>query len=147
MKKVFHYLFLTVIIASCLKQNEAPSIPVNETIPTDTTGSNSNTPKNTGNLINGLFYGVTGMVKVYLQNGKYIFALENILFVNGPDLQLYLSKEIQPINYIDLRKLKSTSGNLLYEIPGSPDFMEYTFALVHCQLSNHSFGSALLQLY
>jgi len=145
MKKVFLCLFLAVAIASCVKQNEAPTIPVNENIPPDTTGSNSNMPKYTGNFINGPYGGVTGMAKVYLQNGKYILALENISVVNGPDLHVYLSKEMPPINFIDLGKLKSTSGNQLYEIPGSPDFKEYTFALVDCQLYNHLFGSALLQ--
>jgi hypothetical protein len=145
MKKLLFYFLLAIGLASCTKQNETPATPLNETIPPDTTAGNSNTPKYTGSFIKGPYGTVTGMANIYLANGKYTLALENISVTNGPDLHVYLSKEMQPINFIDLGKLKSTSGNQLYEIPGTPDFKEYTFALVHCQLYNHLFGSALLQ--
>ncbi len=145
MKRILLLLLLTAAIVSCSKQNEAPTTPVNETIPPDTTGNNNNAAKFEGTFMNGPYGGVSGKAKIYLQGGKYILALENISVINGPDLHVYLSKEMQPINFIDLGKLKSTSGNQLYEIPGSPDFKEYTFALVHCQLYNHLFGSAMLK--
>ena len=64
---------------------------------------------------------------------------------NGPDLHVYLSKEAFPVNFIDLGRIKSTSGNQLYTISGMPDFVQYKYALIHCQRYNHLFGSALLK--
>jgi hypothetical protein len=64
---------------------------------------------------------------------------------NGPDLHVYLSKEVLPVNYIDLGRLQSTSGNQVYELTGNPDFSQYKYALVHCQRYNHLFGSAELR--
>jgi len=87
---------------------------------------------------------VAGMAKVILQNGKFSLLLENVVISNCPDLRVYLSKEVQPVNFLDLGKLKSVSGNQLYAITGTPDFKEYKFALVHCQLFNHLFGSTML---
>jgi hypothetical protein len=64
---------------------------------------------------------------------------------NGPQLHVYISKEVQPVNFIDLGPLQSTMGNQLYNIPGKPDFSVYKYALVHCKKFNHLFGSAKLQ--
>jgi hypothetical protein len=64
---------------------------------------------------------------------------------NGPDLKVYLSKEIQPINFVNLGSLKSTNGSQLYNIPTGIDFAQYKYALIHCQQYNHLFGSAELK--
>jgi hypothetical protein len=141
-------IICAVWISSCTKQNETSTTPVNEMI--DTTGMGSGGSMNastqfTGSFSNGPYGSVTGTAKVYLQNGKYILALENISISNGPDLHVYLSKEVQPLNFIDLGKLKSTSGNQLYDIQGMPDFAQYKYALIHCQQYDHLFGSAELK--
>ena len=64
---------------------------------------------------------------------------------NGPDLKVYLSKELQPVNFINLGALKSVNGNQVYDVTGMPDIMEYKYALVHCQAFNHLFGSVELR--
>lgn len=87
---------------------------------------------------------VTGTAKLYVKEGKYSLALENFSTNNGPDLHVYLSKEIQPANFIDLGKLTSTNGNQVYAISVKPDFTQYKYALIHCQQYNHLFGSAEL---
>jgi len=71
--------------------------------------------------------------------------LENFSSSNGPDLKVYLSKEKQPVNFVNLGSLKSTSGNQLYAIPSSVNVMDYNFALIHCQQYNHLFGFAQLK--
>jgi hypothetical protein len=101
-----------------------------------------------GNTMPGNFVSngqnVSGVAKIYTKEGKYSLALENFSTNNGPDLHVYLAKEMFPVNFIDLGKLRSTSGNLIYEINGTPDFTEYKYVLIHCQQYNHLFGSALL---
>jgi hypothetical protein len=64
---------------------------------------------------------------------------------NGPDLRVYLAKEMQPVNFIDLGALKATGGNQVYPFTQSVNFSEYKYALVHCRQFNHLFGWALLQ--
>lgn len=87
---------------------------------------------------------VTGTATIYNENGQLSLSLKDFSTNNGPDLHVYLSKEKQPVNFIDLGKLKSIMGNQVYEISGKPDFSAYKFALIHCQQYNHLFGSAEL---
>lgn len=143
MKSIVIISFIVLItLVSCSKQNAASTTPINETIDTTSTGSML---KYSGTFMNGPYGSTIGAARIYLQNGKYTLALGEVSISNGPDLHVYLSKEIQPINFIDLGKLKSTSGNQLYDIPIAPDFLVFKYALIHCQQYNHLFGSAELQ--
>jgi len=126
-------------LAACTKE-KSPTTPLDDVI--DTT---SHTSLRLGMFVNGPYGSVMGTARVYNMNNNFMLALENIVISNGPDLHVYISKEVQPINYIDLGKLQSTMGNQLYPIPGVPDFAEYKYALIHCQRYNHLFGSAELR--
>jgi hypothetical protein len=99
----------------------------------------------TGAFMNGPYGTVSGKAAVNIDNGVYTLSLEDVKISNGPDLHVYLSKEVQPVNFIDLGKLKSTAGNQLYAINGMPDLSVYKYALIHCQQYNHLFGSAALK--
>lgn len=142
MRKYFYFLSISLLLLlSCRKENNASTEPANDRVDT------AAVTKYLGSFSNGPYGAVSGMAKVVLQNGKFALLLENVVISNGPDLHVYLSKEAQPVNFLDLGKLKSVSGNQLYVITGKPDFKEYKFALVHCQLFNHLFGSATLMEY
>lgn len=140
MNKLIVALFVVAItICSCVKEN-TPQNPVNN--PVDTTIADK---RYSGKFGNGPYGSVSGTVKIYFQNNQYILALENFNSSNGPDLHVYISKEVQPVNYIDLGRLQSVSGDQQYPITGSINFSEYKFALIHCQRYNHLFGSAELK--
>jgi Electron transfer DM13 len=140
MRPILAMLFLSAIsLVSCVKEN-TPEIVLDNTV--DTTIA---VPQNNGNFINGPFGSVSGTVTVYNQDGSLVLALENMMISNGPQLHVYLSKEIQPVNFIDLGLLQSTKGNQLYSITGNPDFSQYRYALIHCKKYDHLFGSAKLQ--
>lgn len=138
MKKYFYFLgiFLVLLFSSCTKSGTS-SEQINEQIGTSATPV---TAAMAFASANG--YTVTGNVRVYQKDGKLILALENFKSSNGPDLRVYLSKESQPVNFIELGKLKSVSGNQLYDISGTPDFNVYKFAIIHCQQFNRVFGFA-----
>jgi len=127
MRKIFYILITVIIIVACKKQNATPTTPGTGMVDT------SAMLKYSGSFINGPYGSVTGDAKVYLQNGTYVLKLEGVTISNGPDLHVYLSKEVQPVNFIDLGRLQSISGNQVYAITGSPDFAQYKYALVHCQ--------------
>jgi hypothetical protein len=120
---------------------------INETIvtnPMDTT-ANSAMLKYSGRFMNGPYGSVLGQVKIYQQNGQYSLALEGFTSGNGPDLKVYLSKEMIPADFISLGSLRSTNGNQVYPITGMPDFTQFKFVLIHCEQYNHLFGSAELE--
>ncbi|MEO6231547.1 MAG: DM13 domain-containing protein [Ferruginibacter sp.] len=127
-----------IFFCSCKKENNTPNTPVIEIVDT------SATLKLSGIFSNGPYGSVSGMAKVYLKDGKFTLVLDGVTISNGPDLHVYLSKEISPVNFIDLGKLKSTGGTQVYDIAGSPNFSQYKYALVHCQLFDHLFGSSQL---
>ena len=130
----------SLVLFSCTKENNTPTTPVNN--PVDTTIAMG---KFSGMFINGPYGNVSGTAKIYTQNNQFKLALENVSISNGPDLHVYISKEILPATFIDLGRLQSVAGNQVYDIPGSPDFTQYKYALIHCKQYNHLFGSAELR--
>lgn len=145
MKKLHPIFYLCILMFySCGKSNATPDTRLDEMLPGSDTTTNT-TAKYSGNFGNGPFGSVTGAARIYLVNSQYTLALENVAITNGPDLHVYLSKEMQLLNFIDLGKLKATSGNQLYTVPAMPDFSMYKYALIHCQQYNHLFGSAELK--
>jgi hypothetical protein len=138
-KAMFGLVIITVIVSACSKE-KTPTVPLNNTV--DTTVAMN---KYAGAFTNGPYGSVMGSAKIYLQGTQYKLALENVTISNGPDLHVYISKEILPATFIDLGSLQSVAGNQLYTIPGTPDFTQYKYALIHCKQFNHLFGSAELR--
>jgi hypothetical protein len=127
-----------IIITACTKRSSTD--PVNDPIDTTTMAI----VLYQGNFSNGPYGSTSGQARVYEQNGNWQLRLENFRVSNGPDLKVYLSKEEQPLNFISLGGLKSTSGNQTYTISGMPNLMEFKYALIHCEQFNHLFGVSLL---
>jgi Electron transfer DM13 len=138
-KLIFGIFVMLIALTSCVKEN-TPANPVNN--PVDTTTAIS---RFSGTFGNGPYGSVIGTAKIYSSGNRYILALENFNSSNGPDLHVYISKEVQPVNYIDLGRLQSVSGNQQYPLTGNINFSEYKYALIHCQRYNHLFGSAELK--
>ncbi len=140
--KLFYSLLLLLVLASaCKKEKLAPETVLME-MPMDTMA----TATANGQFMNGPYGIVSGRAILFRNtNGSYDIKLENFNTSNGPDLFVYLSKEIMPANFIQLEKLKSTTGNQVYAVPGSPNFAQYKYVCIHCRQYNHLFGYALLQ--
>jgi hypothetical protein len=129
---------LLLAFASC----EKDMAPTEELMEMEMTGA---TRTHSGMFINGPYGSVRGSVHVVINtNGSMELLIENLQSSNGPDLQVYISKEVQPVNFINLGALKSVNGNQVYTISGMPDIAEYKYALIHCRAFNHLFGSAEL---
>lgn len=126
---------LIVTFTSCKKET-TPTVVLNEKV--DIAVAKPAT--NSSGFSNGSYGAVTGNARVYSINGKYQLALEDFTTSNGPDLKVYISKEQQPVNFVNLGSLKSTAGNQLYDIPSTVDVKEYTYALIYCQQYSHLFG-------
>lgn len=125
-------------IMACSKKSTMNEIPAMD--PIDTTMGAS---KYSGTFVSAPGESVSGSALILLKSGAYSLALKNMNIGGGPDLHVYLSKQAQPINFIDLGKLKSTKGDQVYEITGNVDFSSYKYALIFCQQFNVLFGSRI----
>lgn len=142
MKVFLPSVLLIILLAACKKENQnaTPVTPIMEMPDTDAV------TLKTGIFLNGPYGTVMGNTRIVrIQNGSWQLLLQNFYSSNGPDLYVYLSKEIMPVNFISLGRLRSTTGNQLYNVPGMPSLAEYKYINIHCQQYNHLFGHALLQ--
>lgn len=132
-------IIIIILFASCTKHN-TPTTPLNDTVDTTKVEIVSR-----GDFMNGPYGRVSGMAAVVQENGQNTLSLKNMNISNGPDLHVYISKEVLPLNFVDLGPLQSVAGNQLYTIPSNTDLSQYKYALIHCQRYNHLFGSAELR--
>ena len=144
-KNILHtsaFIFFTVwfFASSCTKEN-TPTIDLMEKPDT------SALLKYKGNFQTGPYgSNAKGSANIYVKDSMLTLVFDTLFLINnGPALHVYLSKERQPINFIDLGDLKSTNGGQIYNISGMPNFMEYKYALVHCKAYDHLFSYAELK--
>ncbi len=77
--------------------------------------------------------------------GSYLVRFGNFRVTNGPDLNVYLSKNSSPgSDYIDLGDLKGSIGDQNYNVPAGFDPNQHRFVLVWCVSFSVLFGYAEL---
>lgn len=81
---------------------------------------------------------------LYLEDGSSVLRLENFRVTNGPDLYVYLSTDKNASGYIDLGRLKASSGNQNYELPADVDLSKYDNVIIWCKSFSVYFGGAEL---
>ncbi len=134
-------LLSILILASCKKDSVNPT-------PASTTGTNSLTTSTTpvvdtfdpskatlikqGTLA-GINHTVSGTVKIYDTNGNKTVYFDTFSSQDGPDLKVYLSKDIDAKEYIKLGVLKSLSGVQSYVVPANTDVVPYTYVHIWCE--------------
>jgi hypothetical protein len=84
----------------------------------------------------------SGTVRVVEADGQKYLRYENFKTINGPDIYVYLAKDVTATEYIDLGKVRATEGNINYEIPEGTNLSEYPYALVWCKQFGVLFNSA-----
>jgi hypothetical protein len=75
----------------------------------------------------------SGTARIIAADGKQYVRYENFKTINGPDLYVYLAKDLDAAEYVSLGLLRATEGNINYEIPSSVDVSEYRYALTWCK--------------
>lgn len=135
-----YLLFFTLLLLAACKKESASNIPSMDMV------QSSATSQATGLFQNGPYGTVSGVGKVVLNvNNTFDLVLDSFSTNNGPDLYVYLSKEAMPINFIEVGKLKATSGTQVYPLLSAPDLTQYKYICIHCKAFNHLFGYASLQ--
>jgi hypothetical protein len=90
-------------------------------------------------------YSASGNAKIYTKDGNRTLAFENFKTSNGPDLRVYLAKNVSAGDFIDLGVLKSTSGNFTYAVEANVNLSEHKFVLIWCRQFSVLFASAELK--
>lgn len=88
----------------------------------------------------------SGTVRIVQGADETILRYENYKTINGPDLKIYLAKDLEAKEYIDLGPIKGTEGNINYTVPKNVDISQYRYALTWCEDFSVLFNSADLSL-
>jgi hypothetical protein len=152
---------LVLTLASCTTSTEKATdqLPPTDTQTNPPSDSSGNNPPATGpiTLSSGMFSSVhhttTGTAKlIKLENGNRIVRLEGFQTDAGPDVRVWvsetatLSDAAQKLSvYTDLGALRSTNGDLNYELPNTVDAGKIKSVVIWCRLASVIFGGAILK--
>jgi hypothetical protein len=84
----------------------------------------------------------SGFVRVVEADGKQFIRYEDYKTINGPDLYVYLAKDLDAKEFVDLGRLRATEGNVNYEVPAGVDVSDYRYVLTWCKAFGVLFNSA-----
>lgn len=75
----------------------------------------------------------SGVVRVLEAAGKTFVRYENYETINGPDIFVYLAKDLDARDFVNLGRVKATKGSANYEVPPGVDIGEYRYVLTWCR--------------
>ena len=130
-------VFLLGLVVACNPEDATPTAPVNDVF--DETKA---TLLREGTWMGSGSYTVSGEAQIYDDKGKKVLLLSNFSSNNGPDLRVYLSTTTGATTFVNLGKLKSTSGKQTYVIPDGTDIDQFKFVLIWCQQFSVLFGKS-----
>lgn len=84
----------------------------------------------------------SGTVRVVKSEDAAYVRYENFKTINGPDIYVYLAKDLGAEEFVSLGKVKATEGNVNYEIPAGTDLTQYHYVLTWCKQFGVLFNSA-----
>lgn len=87
----------------------------------------------------------SGTARVIEVDGKSYIRYENFKTINGPDLYIYLAKDLDAKEYVNLGRLRATEGNVNYEVPNDVDVSDYHYVMVWCKAFGVLFNYADLK--
>lgn len=77
----------------------------------------------------------SGEVKIIkMANQPDIVRFENYAGTNGPDLFVYLAKDLEAKEFINLGRAKGNVGDINYEVPAGVNVSEYKYLMTWCKL-------------
>ena len=144
-------LFQNKVVNDVLPES-VPQVNPAEKMPSIAVGE-SNPNGNAQPLISASFpiidtpaHPASGTVRIVRGADETILRYENYKTINGPDLKVYLAKDLEAKEYVDLGPIKGTEGNINYTIPKDVDISQYRYALTWCEDFSVLFNSADLSL-
>lgn len=84
-------------------------------------------------IVDTLTHPASGTVRVIDADNKKYIRYENFKTINGPDVYVYLAKDLDAKEYVNLGSLRATEGNINYEIPADINIADYRYVMVWCK--------------
>ncbi len=75
----------------------------------------------------------TGEVLIIRDGDDTTVRFENYDGTNGPDLYVYLAKDLDAKEFVSLGRAKGNKGNINYQVPSNIDASEYKYVMTWCQ--------------
>jgi Electron transfer DM13 len=136
MRHLIRVFFLTTVLFSCQEEGEMKIVDDEIDMEFMSRGMGTFVDLGTGHALAG-----TAAFNSNNAN-EYILRFENFSVVNGPDVNVYLSKTAEFKDVIDLGDLKGTQGSINYELASTINPREYKFVLIWCVKYAVLFGYA-----
>lgn len=83
-------------------------------------------------VVETLAHPASGEVYFYEDENERLIRYQDYETINGPNLHVYLAKDKDAKEFIDLGAIKGTKGNINYTIPDGIDIDDYPFVLTWC---------------
>lgn len=75
----------------------------------------------------------SGSVRIITNGSDTYLRYENFKTINGPDIYVYLAKDLDAKEYVSLGKVKATEGNINYKVPTGVNVKDYKYVMVWCK--------------
>lgn len=75
----------------------------------------------------------SGSVRILETAEGTVIRYEDFETINGPQLRLYLAKDLRAEEFIDLGPIRGTRGNINYIVPEGVDISEYRYVMYWCE--------------
>jgi hypothetical protein len=90
-------------------------------------------------------HSTSGTATVFEKEGTRTLSIDSFRTDNGPDLYVYLSKDLKASDFVDLGRLKCTNGSFNYPLDSSVDVNQYRYVLIWCRRFSVLFGHVELK--
>jgi len=121
------------------------NIKVNDLNPepnsSSTTSYKSSTPVNVTGTSD---HPASGTARIIETDGRKYIRYENFKTINGPDIYVYLAKDLDAKEFVSLGRVRATEGNINYEISTEVRVEDYPYVLIWCKTFGVLFNSAKL---
>jgi Electron transfer DM13 len=107
-----------------------------------TSSTTSVQPSAPVNVIGTTGHPASGTVRLVEADGKKYVRYENFKFINGPDIYVYLAKDLDAKEFVNIGRVRATEGNINYEIPAEVNVSDYPYVLTWCETFGVLFNSA-----
>lgn len=129
---IFAGIILLIALVAFLYYAISPlfrTVTVFEDVPT----LSENAERKSAPLVDTPAHPASGTVHIIEDDDQTIVRYENLETINGPDLFVYLSTDLEATDFVDLGRLKATVGDVNYEVPEGVNIEEYPYVLIWCR--------------
>lgn len=124
-----------VVTSSAANTEEKVEVPNAETVTLENVPLPTPTPvvESSATIIGTAGHPASGSIRVVKTASGDVVRMEDFKTINGPDLFVYLTTDLEATEFVNLGELKATEGNINYTVPEGVDIDSYSYVVVWCK--------------